>query len=230
MSHRLSSRGREAVVRCGVCDQEARPGSPVPSADGAREPRSRREEEVDARASSTTSNAEIGHDPHRPEGLRRRFAACVPAPEASSRTPAIAGNGHLSLPLPGCRRHGPVFFVAAPRRWKDFTVVAAPRTRTHGARNGRRWGPVPSLEGAERVRVVRRAPRWEQTPQIAADFRPQQNVGEICGLIPVPEPRPQLGQRRIELPAEVDRPILLGHTPWVVVISDALDRPADAPE
>jgi hypothetical protein len=50
---------------------EVRSKPPVPSADGAREPRSRREEEVDARASSTTSNDEIGHDPHRPEGLRR---------------------------------------------------------------------------------------------------------------------------------------------------------------
>jgi len=91
---------------------EARLGPPVPSADGSREPRSRREEEVDARASSTTSNAEIGHDPHRPEGLRR---------------------------------HGPVFFVAAPRRWRDIAVVAAPRIRNHGVRNGRRWGPRPGL-------------------------------------------------------------------------------------
>jgi hypothetical protein len=62
---------------------KARPESPAPSADRTREPRSRREEEVDARASSTTSNAEIGRAPYRPEGLRR---------------------------------HGPVFFVAAPRR------------------------------------------------------------------------------------------------------------------
>jgi len=152
ISHQFSSRGRKGVVRCGVCDQEARLGSPVPSADGSRESTSRREEEVDARASSTTSNAEIGHDPHRPEGLRR---------------------------------HGPVFFVAAPRRWKDIAVVTAPRIRTHGARNGRRWGPGPSLEGAERVLAVRRAPRWEQTPQIAADLRPQQKIGEICRLISI---------------------------------------------
>ena len=99
----------------GVFDLEARPVPSVPSADGARAPRSRREEKVDARASSTTSNAEIGHDPHRPKGLRR---------------------------------HGPAFFVAAPRRWKDIAVVAAPRIRVHGARNGRRWGPRPGLEGA----------------------------------------------------------------------------------
>ncbi len=151
ISHQLSSRDREAVVRCGVCDQEARLGSPEPSADGSRESRSRRDEEVDARASSTTSNAEIGRDPHRPGGLRR---------------------------------HGPVFFVAAPRRWRDIAVVAAPRIRTHGAHNGRRWGPGPSLAGAERVLAARRAPRWEQTPQIAADSRPQQIVGEICRLTP----------------------------------------------
>ncbi len=69
---------------------------------------------VDARASSTASNAEIGHDPHRPKGLRR---------------------------------HGPVFFVAAPRRWRGIAVVAAPRIRGHGARNGRRWGPRPGLVG-----------------------------------------------------------------------------------
>jgi hypothetical protein len=39
------------------------------------------------------------------------------------------------------------------------------------------------LWDAERVLAVRRAPRWEQTPQIAADFRPQQKAGEICGFI-----------------------------------------------
>jgi hypothetical protein len=32
------------------------------------------------------------------------------------------------------------------------------------------------------VLAVRRAPRWEQTPQIAADLRPQQIVGEIFRL------------------------------------------------
>jgi len=126
------------------------PGPPVPSADGAREARSRREEEVDARASSTTSNEEIGHDPHRPEGLRR---------------------------------HGPVFFVAAPRRWRDIAVVAPPRIRTHGARNGRRWGPRPGLEGARSTySTVRRAPRGEKTPLGAVHRRPQQIVGEICRL------------------------------------------------
>jgi hypothetical protein len=36
--------------------------------------------------------------------------------------------------------------------------------------------------GAERVLAVRRAPRGEQMPQIAADFRPQQKAGEKCGL------------------------------------------------
>jgi hypothetical protein len=144
----------QGLFSCGVAPRtvkyesaacEARPGPPVPSADGSRESRSRREEEVDARASSTTSNTEIGHDPHRPEGLRRRSAACDPALEASDRTPASAGNGHLSLPSPGCWRHGPVFFVAAPRRWRDIAVVAPPRIRTHGARNGRCWGTQPGL-------------------------------------------------------------------------------------
>jgi len=108
----FSPRGARRTVEYALRALEARLGSPVPSADGSRESRSRREEEVDARASSTTSNAEIGHDPHRPEGLRR---------------------------------HGPVFFVAAPRRWRDIAVVAAPRIRTHGARNGRRWGTQPGL-------------------------------------------------------------------------------------
>ena len=69
---------------------------------------------VDARASSTTSNEEIGRDPHRPEGLRR---------------------------------HGPVFVVAAPRRWSDIAVVTAPRIRGHGARNGGYWGLRPGLTG-----------------------------------------------------------------------------------
>jgi len=69
---------------------------------------------VDARASSTTSNEDIGHDPHRPEGLRR---------------------------------HGPVFFVAAPQRWRNIVIVATPRIRGHGARNGRRWGSRPDLAG-----------------------------------------------------------------------------------
>ena len=90
--------------------------------------------------------------------------------------------GHLALLSAGCRRHGPVFFVASPRRWRDIAVVAAPRIRTHGARNGRRWGPRPGLEGAERVLAVRRAPRGEKTPLGAIYRRPQQTAGEICGL------------------------------------------------
>jgi len=81
---------------------------------------------VDARASSTTSNAEIGRDPHRPRGLRR---------------------------------HVPVFVVAAPRRWRNIAVVAAPRIRVHGARNGRRWGRRPGLvgRGARTCGTLRRA-------------------------------------------------------------------------
>ncbi len=69
---------------------------------------------VDARALSTTSNEEIGRDPHRPEGLRR---------------------------------HGSVFVVVAPRRWRDIAVVASPRIRDHGARNGRRGVLRPGLAG-----------------------------------------------------------------------------------
>jgi len=37
--------------------------------------------------------------------------------------------------------------------------------------------------GAERVRAVRRAPRGEKTPLGAVHRRPQQKVGEICGLV-----------------------------------------------
>ena len=44
-SHQLSWRGWRGAVPSGVFDPEARPEPPVPSADGAREPRSRREEE-----------------------------------------------------------------------------------------------------------------------------------------------------------------------------------------
>ena len=47
----------------------------------------------------------------------------------------------------GCERHGPVFVVAAPQRWRDIAVVAASRIRGHGARNGRRWGLRPGLAG-----------------------------------------------------------------------------------
>ncbi len=43
----------------------------VTFADGACEARSRREEEVDAWSSSTTTNAEIVHNPHLPFGWRR---------------------------------------------------------------------------------------------------------------------------------------------------------------
>jgi len=45
VSHQLSSRGQRGAVPSGVYDQEARLEPPVPSADGAREARSRREEE-----------------------------------------------------------------------------------------------------------------------------------------------------------------------------------------
>jgi len=37
--------------------------------------------------------------------------------------------------------------------------------------------------GAERVLAVRRAPRGEKTPPGAVHRRPQQEVGEICGLV-----------------------------------------------
>ena len=43
----------------------------VTFADGACEARSRQEEEVDAWPSSTTTNAEIVHNPHLPFGWRR---------------------------------------------------------------------------------------------------------------------------------------------------------------
>ena len=37
-------------------------------------------------------------------------------------------------------------------------------------------------QGAERVLAVRRAPRGEKTPLGTVHRRPQQKVGEICGL------------------------------------------------
>ena len=67
-----------------------------------------------------------------PEHLRRR------ATKRSAATP---------IGPKGCGGMAPIFFVAAPRRWKDIAVVAAPRFRDHGARNGRRWEPRPDLEG-----------------------------------------------------------------------------------
>ena len=131
ISHRVSSRGRRGAVASGVFDPEARPGSPsaVRRWGSCAEVKARGG--VDARASSTTSNAEIGHDPHRPEGLRR---------------------------------HGPVFFVATPRRWRDIAVVAAPRIRTHGPRNGRRRGSRSGLAGrGARTRGTSSTPRRENT-------------------------------------------------------------------
>jgi hypothetical protein len=60
--------GGEVPCTVGFATKRSGPGPPVSSADWAREPRSRREEEVDARASSTTSNTEIGRDPIGPKG------------------------------------------------------------------------------------------------------------------------------------------------------------------
>lgn len=70
--------------------------------------------------SLTTSDEEISHNPHRPKGLLQRFAPC---------------SG-----LTGLRRHWPGFVVPAPRRWRNIEVVAAPRIRANGARNGRYRG------------------------------------------------------------------------------------------
>ena len=84
----------------GVFDPEARPESPVSFADGAREPRSRREEEADARASSTTSNEEMGRDPHRPEGLRRHdpsFVVAAPRRWRTSPSPWRLESGAMAL-------------------------------------------------------------------------------------------------------------------------------------
>jgi len=107
-------RRRRAVTYCQVRLRALRGPAGAPSA--VRRWGSRAEVKVrggvDARASSTTSNEEIGRDPRRPKGLRR---------------------------------HGPAFVVAAPRRWSDIAVVAAPRIRGHVARNGRRWGLRPGL-------------------------------------------------------------------------------------
>jgi len=131
ISHRLSSRGRRGAVPSGVFDLEIRLESSAPSADGARAPRSRREEEVDARASSTTSNEEIGHEtPIGPEG-----------------------RGSMAR-LRRCH----------PSAMKDIAVVAAPRIRTHGARNGRCWGPRPDLAGrGARTCSTSSTPRRENT-------------------------------------------------------------------
>ena len=41
---------------------------------------------------------------------------------------------------------------------------------------------VYDLRAAHSYLTVRRAARWEKTPQIAADLQPQQKAGEICGL------------------------------------------------
>ncbi len=138
ISHHVASRGPRDVVRCGVFDLEARPGPPVPSADGACEPRSRRQEEVDARASSTTSNEEIGRDPHRPGGLRR---------------------------------HGPAFFVAAPRRWRTSRSSRRLESGAMALATDGAGGSGRTSQGAEAYLTVRRAPRGEKTPQIATYSR-----------------------------------------------------------
>src|SRR5262245_13405158 len=44
--------------------------------------------------------------------------------------------------------------------------------------------------------------------------------------VPVLELRPQLGQRRLQAAADVDRPVLLGHAPRMEVASRLLDRRA----
>jgi len=142
ISHRVSSRGRRGAVPSGVFDQEAWSGPPVPSADGSRESRSRREEEVDARASSTTSNAEIGHDPHRPEGLRRRFAACVSPPPARVRWARLEAS-----PRPPCAVVGGLS-AAWPRLLRCLSSAMEGHRRRRGALNPEPWRTQRTTLGA----------------------------------------------------------------------------------
>ncbi len=80
---------------------------------------------VDARASSTTSNEEIGRDPHRPEGLRR---------------------------------HGPVFVVAAPRRWRTSPSSGRLESGAMALATDDAGDSGRASQGAESYLVVRRAP------------------------------------------------------------------------
>jgi len=85
---------------------------------------------------------------------------------------------------------------------------------------------VCDLRAAESYLTVRRAARRKQTPQIAADLRPQQEVGEICGLedqierqrnvleleklLRIPDLTVSIGPRRFEV---------TGQSAWVAGLS-----------
>ena len=83
--------------------------------------------------SLTTSDEEIARNPHRPNGLLRRFAPC-------------AG-------MAGCRRHWPGFVVPAPRRWGSIDFVAAPRNRRPAEGRWSRQAPHPKGAAWARIRT-----------------------------------------------------------------------------
>ena len=88
-------------------------------------------------------------------------------------------NGSRSRPPTSIRVH-PASGIWAPSRSKSPTCISH-QLPSRGRRGVVRCG-VCDLRAAETYLTVRRAARCEQTPQIAADRRPQQEAGEICGL------------------------------------------------
>ena len=68
----------------------------------------------------------------------------MPCPSMTTSDEEITHNPHRPK---GLRRHWPGFVVPAPRRWGSIDFVAAPITRTNGARNGRYRGARPDPFG-----------------------------------------------------------------------------------
>jgi len=107
-------------------------------------------------ARAVRRRAQWGFQPRGPAGIPstvRRWGSCAEVKaRGGSRCPSIVDDEQRrDRPRPPSARR-----VAAPwarllrcrsSAMKDIAVVAAPRIRTHGARNGRCWGPRPDLAG-----------------------------------------------------------------------------------
>jgi len=174
-SHQLSWRGRRGAVPSGVFDQEARPEPPVPSADGAREPRSRREEE--------------SMPEHRRRRATKRLAATPIGPKGCG---AMAPSS--SLPLLGDG-------VTSPSsRRLEYGVMALATEGTGGcgraSQGAQSYLTVRRAPRGEKTPLgaVHRRPQQEagEICRLGSDGH-----GRAAGI------RRELGQRALRLPGEV---------------------------
>ncbi len=183
ISHRVSSRGRRGAAPSGVFDLEARPRPTVPSADGARAPRSRREKESmpkHRRRRATQRSATIPIGPKGCGGMAPPSSFPLLGDGGTSPSSRRLESGPMAHATddavgPGRASQG-AERVLAVRYGAPSALVSHRHQRvSDGLAYRRAFGHIALLSAG-------RAPRGEKTPLGAIYRRLQQKAGEICGF------------------------------------------------